>query len=148
MERKILFICVHNSGRSVMAEAYANTFGQGRVRAESAGFEPRPVLPGIVEVMREEGIDVSQHQPRSVFDLYRQGKTYDAVVTVCDGTEESACPIFPGIALRDHWPFPDPSKVEGLSEEERKAKLRAIRDAVKAKVRQWIHSLDAAEKDL
>uniref|UniRef100_A0A832A2T9 Arsenate reductase ArsC n=1 Tax=Desulfacinum infernum TaxID=35837 RepID=A0A832A2T9_9BACT len=148
MERKILFICVHNSGRSVMAEAYANKLGHGKILAESAGFEPRPVLPEIVEVMREEGIDVSGHRPRSVFDLYRQGKMYDAVVTVCDDTEESACPIFPGIVLRDHWPFPDPSKVEGRSAEERKAKVRTIREAVKAKVRQWIDSLNAAEKDL
>lgn len=147
MERKILFICVHNSGRSVMAEAFANRFGQGKIRAESAGFEPRPVLQEIVEVMGEEGIDVSGHQPRSVFDLYRQGKIYDAVITVCDDSDESACPIFPGVAFRDHWPFPDPSKIEGPSAEERKAKVRAIRDAVKAKVQQWIDSLKAAEDD-
>ncbi len=147
MKRKVLFICVHNSGRSVMAEAYANTFGKGRVQAESAGLDPRPVLPDIVDVMREEGIDVSGHRPRSMFDLYRQGKMYDLVVTVCDDMEESACPVFPGIARRDSWPFPDPSKVQADSVEERKAKVRAIRDAVKTKVREWIDHLDAVGKE-
>lgn len=142
MKRKVLFICVHNSGRSVMAEAYANKFGRGSLQAESAGLDPRPVLPDIVDVMHEEGIDVSGHRPRSVFDLYRQGKMYDVVVTVCDDLEESACPIFPGIARREHWPFPDPSKVQGESVDERKTKVRAIRDAVKAKIREWVDSLD------
>lgn len=125
-----------------MAEAYANMMGKGKVQAESAGLEPKSVLPEIVEVMREEGIDVSGHLPRSVFDVYRQGKTFDAVVTVCDDAEEAACPIFPGIARREHWPFPDPSRVQGSSPEERRAKVRAIRDAIKAKVRQWVDSLE------
>lgn len=137
--KKVLFICVHNSGRSVMAQAFANALGQGRVEAKSAGFEPRPVLSNVVQVMAEEGVDVSGHNPQSVFDLFRQGRRYDVVITVCDDADEAACPIFPGIAVRDHWPFPDPSRATGTADEQL-AYVRSIRDAIKKKVQTWLES--------
>jgi len=137
--KKVLFICVHNSGRSVMAQAFANALGRDRVEAESAGLEPRPVLPTVVQAMREEGLDVSGHRPQSVFELYRQGRRYDVVITVCDGADEASCPIFPGIAVRDHWPFPDPSRASG-SPDQQLAYVRTIRDAIQHKVLNWLAS--------
>jgi protein-tyrosine-phosphatase len=66
----------------------------------------------VFEVMNEDGIDLSGKQPQSVFDLFKTGKTYDHVITVCHDSE-SRCPIFPGITKRWHLPFPDPAKVGG-----------------------------------
>lgn len=127
---KVLFICQHNSGRSLIAEAYLREFGGDAFHVESAGFEPAErINPLVVEVMKEEGIDLSLKKPQSVFDLFKQGKLFDHVITVCsDG--ESKCPIFPGITRRWHMPFPDPASVVG-SNEEKSTQVRRIRDAIK-----------------
>lgn len=128
---KILFICQHNSGRSQIAEAYLTKFAGDGLTIESAGMEPgEGVNPLVVAVMQEEGIDLSHKKPQSVFELFRAGKLYDHVITVCHDAE-SQCPIFPGITQRWHMPFPDPSKVTG-TQEEKLAKVREIRDAIKA----------------
>ncbi len=132
MSRKIrvLFICQHNSGRSQIAEAYLKELAGDRLWVESAGLEPaRYVNPLVVEVMKEEGFDLSDQKPQSVFRLFKEGALFDHVITVCKDSEEK-CPIFPGITKRWHWPFPDPAKVEGTAEEKRR-KVRKIRDAIK-----------------
>lgn len=140
---RILFICVHNSGRSQMAEAYMNELSEGRYKAESAGFEPTALLPQVVEVMREDGIDISDRKADSVFDFYREGRLYSAVVTVCDDQDESQCPVFPGVTYREHWPFPDPERIEGEGERARQ-ELRDIRDAIKDRIKDFIIRMDAA----
>ncbi len=127
---KILIICQHNSGRSQMAEAYLKKFTGDAFFVESAGLEAAETInPLVVEVMKEEGIDLSGKRPQSVFDLFKTGKLYDHVITVCDDSE-SRCPIFPGITSRWHQPFPDPARVEG-SHEEKLDMVRKIRDAIK-----------------
>jgi arsenate reductase len=129
-KRKILFICEHNSGRSQIAEAYLNRFAGDTLEIESAGLEPADAVnPLVVEVMKEEGFDLSDKKPRDVFALFKEGKLYAHVITVCHDTE-SKCPIFPGITKRWHWPFPDPAKVEG-PHEEKLAQVRRIRDMIK-----------------
>ncbi len=129
----VLVICRHNSGRSQIAEAYLRKFGGDRIHVESAGFEPaKEVNPLVVEVMKEEGIDLSGKKPQSVFELYKQGRLFDHVITVCSDSE-SDCPIFPGITRRWHLPFPDPAAVEG-THAEKLAKVRGIRDAIKAAI--------------
>ncbi|MBN2242418.1 MAG: arsenate reductase ArsC [Acidobacteria bacterium] len=134
---RILFICQHNSGRSQIAEAYLKKYAGDFLEVESAGFEPaEKVNPLVVEVMREEGLDLSDSKPRSVFDLFRKGNLYSRVITVCDDSE-SKCPVFPGIAKRSHRPFPDPAAAEG-SREEKLAQVRKIRDAIK----DWITNPD------
>jgi arsenate reductase len=127
---RVLFICQHNSGRSQIAEAYLRQLaGEGFI-IESAGMEPaEKVNPLVVEVMKEEGFDLSSKKPQSVFALFKEGRLYDHVITVCHDTEDK-CPIFPGITKRWHWPFPDPAKVEGTAEEKRE-QVRKIRDAIK-----------------
>ncbi|MCX6557722.1 MAG: arsenate reductase ArsC, partial [Candidatus Aminicenantes bacterium] len=120
----VLFICVHNSARSQMAEAFLNKFGSERFAAESAGLEPGVLNPLVVKAMNEIGIDISAKTTRSAFDLLRQGKWYGWVITVCDESQAEACPIFPGVGQRQHWSFPDPAAFTGSNEE----KLEQVRN--------------------
>ncbi len=139
-KQKVLFICVHNSGRSQMAEAFLNTLAGDRFYAESAGFRPASVLPSVIEVMQEKGIDLSSKKTDSVFEFFRQGRIYDFVITVCDDSDEKECPVFPGITKRLNWPFPDPEKLVGTSEE-KQAGLRRIRDGIKDRIENWIKEI-------
>ena len=134
---KVLFVCVHNSARSQMAEAYLNHFGDGRFAAESAGLEPGRLNPRVVQVMKEDGIDIAANETKSVFDMFKRGGLYSFVVTVCDETSAEKCPIFPGAANRLHWSFADPSSLTG-AENEKLEKTREIRDEIKRQVKSWI----------
>jgi arsenate reductase (thioredoxin) len=128
---KILIICRHNSGRSQIAEAYLKRLAGIRAYVQSAGLEPpEAVNPLVVTVMKEEGFDLSRQKPQSVFDLFKEGRLFDHVITVCSDTEHQ-CPIFPGITRRWHMPFPDPSKATGTPEEQL-TQVRAIREMIKA----------------
>ncbi len=131
--RKILFICEHNSARSQMAEAYLNFFAEGKLFAESAGLEPGTLNPYVVDVLQEEGIDISMKKTQGVFELFKQQKQYDAIIAVCSPAVSARCPIFPGRAKRFNWPFDDPSKYAG-SREEILAQTRTIRDQIKRQV--------------
>jgi arsenate reductase len=127
---KILIICRHNSGRSQIAETYLKRLAGDRAHVESAGLEPATAVnPLVVEVMQEEGFDLSHKKPQSVFELFKQGRLFDHVITVCSDTEQQ-CPLFPGITQRWHIPFPDPSEATG-SHKERLVQVRAIRDMIK-----------------
>src|SRR5690242_14016210 len=106
---KVLFVCVHNSARSQMAEAYLRAMAGERFEVRSAGFEPAEINPYAVRAMAEDGIDISQQGVTDVFDLYRQGVTFSYVITVCDQRAAERCPVFPGFAKRLHWSFADPS---------------------------------------
>ncbi|MBF0102526.1 MAG: arsenate reductase ArsC [Desulfobacterales bacterium] len=131
-QKRILVICQHNSGRSQIAEAYLKTMRKD-LFVESAGLEPASeVNPLVVKVMLEQGIDLSHQKPQSVFELFKQGKLYDYVITVCDANEEK-CPIFAGITKRLHVPFPDPSKVQGTPEQQ----LEAVRN-IRGMIKNWV----------
>jgi arsenate reductase (thioredoxin) len=136
MKRKILFICVHNSARSQMAEAWTNQICGDFFEAQSAGLEPGTLNPLAVEVMREVGLDISQKKTRAVFDVFKSGQLFAYVVTVCDETSAEKCPIFPGPTKRLHWSFPDPSQVT-CSKEEKLGQVRAIRDEIRVKIEEW-----------
>lgn len=116
-----------------MAEAFLNRLCEGYFEAQSAGLEPGTLNPLVVEVMAEVGVDISKKKTQAVFDVFRSGQLFTYVITVCSETEAEKCPIFPGPAQRLHWPFPDPAKVEG-SPEEKLAKIREIRDSIRAQV--------------
>ncbi len=131
--RTILFICEHNSARSQMAQAYLNHYGDDRLQAESAGLEPGTLNPLVVEVLREDGIDIAAAATRSVFELYKNGKQYDAVITVCSPEVSRKCPIFPGRVLRQNWAFADPSSFTGTWEE-RLQQTRTVRNQIKQKI--------------
>jgi len=138
---KVLFVCVHNSARSQMAEAFLNKLGADKFYAESAGIEPGNLNPYVVEVMKEVGIDISNNSTKSVFDFFRQGRTYDYVITVCDKEAAERCPIFPGKTIRLNWSFKDPSKFSGEKEEILK-QVREVREAIKKKIEEFINEID------
>ena len=131
---RVLFICVHNSGRSQIAEAYLKKMAADQYEVESAGLEPaKEINPLVVEVMQEEEIDISGNKIQNVFELFRNGKLYDHVITVCDSAAEAKCPVFAGITKRWNWPFPDPAAVNGTPEEKME-KVREIREMIKEKL--------------
>ena len=135
-KQKVLFICIHNSARSQMAEAFLNDLCGEQFEAHSAGLEPGKLNPVVVEAMQEIGLDISRNATKAVFDMVKSGKTFAWVITVCDETSAERCPIFPGITKRLHWSFPDPSAIQG-THEQKLARTREIRDAIKAKVEAW-----------
>src|ERR1700739_2457803 len=108
MKAKVLFVCIHNSARSQMAETFLNQICGDHFEASSAGLEPGKLNPVVVEAMQEIGIDISGNQTKSVFDTIKSGKMFQYVITVCDETSAERCPIFPGITKRLHWGFPAP----------------------------------------
>ncbi|MGD0765848.1 MAG: arsenate reductase ArsC [Dehalococcoidia bacterium] len=130
----VLFVCTHNSTRSQMAEGFLRRLGGDAFEAASAGTEPGALNPLAVEVMAEEGIDISGQRAKSVDDFVQQ--RFDYVITVCDDANES-CPIFPNTLHRLHWSFPDPSAAAG-TRDERLAVFRAVRDGIKARVKEIV----------
>ena len=139
-KKKVLFVCVHNSARSQIAEAFLKQMAGDKFEAESAGLEPGNLNPVVVEVMKEVGIDISQNKTKSVFGFYKQGRQYDYVVTVCDESQSGKCPVFPGGGQKLHWGFDDPSRFEG-THEEKLQQTRAVRDAIKHKIEEWLKAL-------
>jgi arsenate reductase len=136
MKSKVLFVCIHNSARSQMAEAFLKRHCSERFEAHSAGLEPGKLNPVVVEAMRERGIDISSNPTKSVFDMFKAGMMFEYVVTVCDETSAERCPIFPGVTKRLHWGFPDPSAFAG-SPEAMLGRTREIRDAIEKKIVEW-----------
>jgi arsenate reductase len=136
---RVLFVCIHNSARSQMAEVFLNALGGNLFEAESAGFEPGNLNPTVIEVMKEIGYDISGNKTKEVFELYRQGRMYTHVVTVCDEGNAEKCPVFPGMMNRLHWAFPDPSGFAGSLEEKREM-TRKVRDQIKEKIEAFIRS--------
>ncbi len=134
--KKVLFICVHNSARSQMAEAFLNQICREEFEAHSAGLEPGKLNPIVVEAMQEIGMDISANQTKGAFDLFKSGRVFAYVITVCDETSAERCPIFPGVTTRLHWTFPDPSAFPG-THEEKLARTRQVRDAIKARIEEW-----------
>lgn len=135
---KVLFICVHNSARSQMAEAMLRKLAGDRFEVESAGFEPGPINPLVIEVMREEGVDLSQKTAQSVFSLVKTGKFFGYVITVCNRSLEEECPIFPGIPRQIHWDdLEDPADYTG-THEEKLARVRDLKGRIKLRVEAFI----------
>lgn len=135
-KKKVLFVCIHNSARSQMAEAWLNHLFGEFFAAHSAGLEPGTLNPIVVEVMKEAGIDISFKKTQSVFELSEKGISFDYVITVCNETSAERCPIFPGVHQRLYWSFPDPSKAVGTRDEKLR-KVREIRDFIKNQIKDW-----------
>ena len=133
MKKKVLFICVHNSARSQIAAALMNKLCGEFFEAHSAGLEPGELNPLAVEVLQEIGIHISQNNTHAVFDIWKSGQMFEFVITVCSEAEAEGCPIFPGVAVRLHWPFPDPAKFTG-SHEEQLERTRHVLDRIRANI--------------
>ncbi|MBL7951304.1 MAG: arsenate reductase ArsC [Flavobacteriales bacterium] len=126
--KRILVLCTGNSCRSQMAEGYLRHFARGRAQVFSAGVEGHGVNPRAIEVMNEDGIDISGHTSKTVDAL--AGQSFDLVITVCDSAREN-CPWFPAKAERLHYDFPDPAKATG-SEAEIMTEFQRVRGMIKA----------------
>lgn len=136
MKKHVLFVCIHNSARSQMAEAWLNRLCGDQFAAQSAGLEPGSLNPVVVEAMSEVGIDIAKKKTQSVADVIESGQAFAYAITVCDETSAEKCPIFPGSTQRLHWGFPDPSALTG-GDEEKLAEVRKIRDQIRAQVEKW-----------
>jgi len=136
LKKNVLFVCIHNSARSQMAEAFLNRLAPDRFNAESAGIEPGKLNPIVIQAMGEVGIDISANQTKSVESMIQRGPCFDYVITVCDETSAERCPVFPGQATRLHWPFDDPSSFAGTGEE-RLAATRRVREKIHDQIERW-----------
>jgi arsenate reductase (thioredoxin) len=114
-----------------------NRLAGEQFEAESAGIEPGTLNPLVVEVMKEDGIDISNNATKDVSAFLKAGKRYSYVVTVCDEAAAERCPVFPGPGKRLHWSFPDPSALVG-SREEKLARTREIRDQIKHRIEAFV----------
>ena len=131
IKASVLFVCVHNAGRSQMAAGYLKHLAGDRIEVRSAGTDPGDkVNPAAVEAMAEEGIDISVNFPKKLTD--EAVKDSDYVITMGCG---DTCPFFPGKTYLD-WPLDDPAG-QGVDA------VRPIRDAVRAKVEALIAEIDA-----
>ncbi|HWK05124.1 MAG TPA: arsenate reductase ArsC [Puia sp.] len=140
-KHEVLFVCIHNSARSQMAEAFLKKYGGENFTAESAGLEPGTMNSNVVSVMQEVGIDLTNKLTQGVFDLFEQGRRYDAVITVCDKEAAERCPIFPGNVKRIPWSFKDPSSFKG-SREEVLQHTREVRDEIEQKIKDFVREAD------
>lgn len=132
----VLFVCIHNSARSQMAEAWLNHLHGDHFAAQSAGLEAGTLHPMTTRVMQEVGIDLEGKATQSVFDLFKSGSLFSYVITVCDETAAERCPVFPGLAKRKHWSFADPAAFVGTEAEQLK-QFRKMRDRIRRRVDEW-----------
>jgi Protein-tyrosine-phosphatase len=137
---KVLFVCVHNSARSQMAEAFLNHLGNGGFAAESAGLESGLLNQVVVDAMKLDGTDISENKIKTVDSIISSGKKFDYVITVCDESNAEKCPIVPGAGKRLHWSFDDPSALTGTYIEKLNQTL-LIMQQIKSKIENWIKEL-------
>ena len=136
---KVLFVCIHNSARSQMAEAFFNKYAVEGDVAESAGITPGTLNPFVVRAMAEKGFDISNNETKGAFDLYKQGRLFSHVIAVCHEATQQ-CPIFPGTRNVISWSFEDPSTFVG-DDEQIMEKVRTIRDDIEQKVKTFITTI-------
>jgi protein-tyrosine-phosphatase len=124
----ILFLCTHNSSRSVLGEALASTHPSGLLVGFSAGSTPgTSVNPIAAELAQELGYDPSKLRSKS-WDEYAlpDAPKMDFIITVCDQAAGEVCPYWPGQPVSAHWGFPDPSQVHGTLQEKKRAFLTVM----------------------
>jgi protein-tyrosine-phosphatase len=128
----VLFLCTHNSARSILAEALLNTIGQGRFHAFSAGSSPRDKQqpnPLGLQVLQNAGISIDGLHSKS-WDVFAgpDAPQMNLIITVCDNAAGEVCPVWPGHPATAHWSYPDPSEGDGSDVQ----KLEAFRKTLHA----------------
>lgn len=131
---RVLFVCVHNSARSLMAEALLRHRGHGTFAPLSAGTEAGVVNPLTLRVLSEAGIPIDGLSSKRVHPLV--GAQFDYVITVCDPARE-ACPYFPGAGTTLHWSFDDPAAATG-SDEDRLPVFRRVLGEIKTQIDDFV----------
>ena len=133
-KRRVLFVCMHNSARSQMAEGMLRAWAGDRFEVASGGTEARGVRPEAISVMGELGIDISGHESKTIERFV--GQPWDWLIPVCEEACE-ACPYVPGAKAVLRWTFDDPSAATGTPAE-RGATFRRVRDELASQVRAFI----------
>jgi arsenate reductase len=138
--KNILVLCTGNSCRSQIAHGYLAAMTQGKANVYSAGVETHGVNPKAIAIMKEDGIDISNHTSNNITEYF--GVDFDYVITVCDNAKER-CPYFPTKAQKFHYNFPDPAKATG-TDDEMMDEFRKVRLLIKDYCNQFIkdHQLD------
>ncbi len=139
MKKRILVLCVGNSCRSQMAEGYLRHFAKDKADVFSAGVETHGVNPKAIQVMKEDGIDISGHTSKHV-DGY-QNDTFHYVITVCENGKDR-CPYFPALEKQFHQNFPDPASAIGAPEEVLN-EFRKVRDDIKKYSKEFIGKISS-----
>lgn len=140
MKPKVLFVCIHNSARSQMAEAFLKRVASDKFDVYSAGIKAGSLNPYVVASMKEVNVDIAFNTTKTVDDSAIHNQQYEYVVTVCDEASAEQCPIYPTKGTRLHWSFADPSTFTG-SREEISARVREVRDEIAERVGEWYASL-------
>ena len=133
---RVLFLCVHNSARSQLAEGILRNLASDRFEVYSAGSQASFVHPLAINVLEERHIDASQHRSKSVAEF--QNEHFDVGITWC---AEEVCPIFLNATYKLHWALPDPAAVTG-STEERLAAFRQTADELEKRLRAFLKELE------
>ncbi len=136
MQNHVLFICSHNSARSQIAEELMRRSYGDTVRSESAGLKEGTINPLAIEVLKEWDIDISGKETQDAWELYRNGRLFSHVITVCDDSNGEHCPVFPGGVVRLHWSLHDPATFEGTWEEKLE-RTRQVRDEIQIRIDEW-----------
>jgi arsenate reductase (thioredoxin) len=131
---RVLFVCVGNSARSILAEAILRQVGGDRFEAHSAGSAPRGVNPLALRTLAEAGLPTDGYASTKI-DAYL-GQRFDYVITLCDEARE-ACPVFPGVQDALHWSYDDPAAVEG-SDERRLSAFRQVYRQLSERIRTFV----------
>jgi arsenate reductase len=138
MEKKLVyFLCTGNSCRSQIADGFLKSLGGGQYEVKSAGLQAHGLNPRAVQIMEESGIDISGHTS-DVIDPEILNRS-DYVITLCGHADEH-CPVVSNPkVVKWHWGFDDPAKATG-TEEEIIAQFRTVRDAIKLRIEQFVHT--------
>lgn len=136
---RIMFVCIHNSARSQMCEAFVRHYEPDRFDVHSSGIEKGALNPLVVQAMKEIGVSMDGQYAKPAKLYIDRNESFDYIITVCDETSAEKCPIFPGNHIRTHWSFPDPSVLTG-SDEEKLIGIRIIRDEIQRQVTTWLIS--------
>jgi len=132
--KKILVLCTGNSCRSQIAEGYLQYFAGRAAKVYSAGVETHGINPKAIAVMKDDGIDISNHTSNNISEY--SNIEFDYIITVCDNAKER-CPYFPSKAKKFHYNFPDPAKAVG-TEEEIFEQFKTVRNMIKVYSKNFI----------
>jgi arsenate reductase len=133
---KVLFLCIGNSARSQMAEAFLRKYGGDQFEVFSAGTEPIGIHPYTARVMEEVGISLSGHSSDHIKE-YMGRVNFAYVIILCEEAEEQCPTTFPGITQRLTWSFEDPSAVKE-SDDKKLKKFREVRDKIEERIKSWL----------
>lgn len=138
---RVMFLCTGNSCRSQMAEGFSRVLGRGLIDAHSAGLSPAGLNERAVAVMKEDGIDISEHDSKEIDTDFLL--SMDMIITLC-GNAEASCPMTPPHIKRIHWPIDDPAQAIG-SEEEIMAAFRKTRREIRSRVEDLVNHLSVRD---